>query len=213
MKVRCSNGHYNHFDHVLCCPYAETDSQHIPAFVHHKARQYLRRRCGKTFSSGISLYQCQLIEPSLRDSLFQVHPWKRSRHCARRQRYAMQFYFTIQNDFRYYFTLSFNPKGHRLFAHQIPRKGLKGNKGRFARPCTIYKKALNDKRWDGRVTDITLDYQRLRNRFVWYVEKEERAETRNPQRLWQPQLIYNVRGRLLNRRLLKYFVVCRLPQF
>lgn len=158
--IGCENGNKSHFSDVMDYKYTETDTTQLPKNVLAEAARYLKARVGNEFYRKINYYACQLVGE--RDV-----PNPKTKGI----KYAIQYYFTVQGDMRYYLTLAFNAKGELLSPDRLPNIAQNPALGNIIDVCRVYDIAAKDNAYAGAPEGLSLEYSEAQSAFMWKVRK------------------------------------------
>lgn len=166
--VPCENGNKGHFETVIHFPYLEIDSTKLPQTIHDSARNYLINRLGASFCKKIYFYASQDVDNKAKIYKFNGFP---NPKLDKRTKYAIQYFFIIQDSMRYYFTLVFDKNGRVISKAQIPNYKKNNQFDKIISICDAKIISEQDKLFLGELKNISLEYYDLINSFVWRVEK------------------------------------------
>jgi signal recognition particle subunit SEC65 len=187
------NGCENHFDQLLGTPYKETDTLHLPPQVMDSARAYLYKRLGNSFYKRLNYYQCQVID-------WTTYKKQRDRdEPDKRVRYAVQYFFSIQDSLKYYFSIVSDKDFRIISKNFIPDINKNKDCVNFLPACDIKPIAEKDTVYPGKTVSVTPGYNDSLNCFTWKVEKPEMPTKKTDTQI-RGFLIYNATtGKLIHR--------------
>ncbi len=196
---------------VSRCPYTETDTTKIPTSILEINRKYLSERVGAEFYSKLHYYSCQVIDFSKYREIKKSKPWIDKKNADKRAKYAIQYYFLVQDSMRYYLSVVYDKNGKLISEHFLPEKQTNQSFDKIIDVCTAVKITEADSVFIGEATSISLEYMPSENAFVWIIRKPDVDEGNNS---FHRYIILNaVTGKLVKRKTEKYIIVCRLPSF
>ncbi|HYV92891.1 MAG TPA: hypothetical protein VE978_13930 [Chitinophagales bacterium] len=200
-EIGCNNGNLDHFEMVEHCPYEETDTTKLPSVVRDNARRYLTTRVGQQFYLKLNYYQCQIVDFQRFDEIKQEKGWIDENLSDKRVKYAIQYYFVIQDSLRYYLSLVFDKDGRIISKDQLPsvRKNKRFNE--IISVCDANKIAEHGKAFNAEYESTSLEYMDRRNCFVWRIEVEEAPVPRGkPNKIIHRILLLNANnGKVMKR--------------
>jgi hypothetical protein len=172
-EISCNNGNKTHFYPVMDCPYFETDTTHIPELILVNAKKYLLDRVGESFYKKLNFYECQIVNFKKFDPAMGTGraPWM-GHGGNKKIRYAIQYYFIVQDSMRYYLSLIFDKNGNILSMPQLPSAKQNPKFDSIISLCDIIHLSENDSIFKGEVQEgISLEYSDRDNVFTWRIEK------------------------------------------
>jgi hypothetical protein len=203
-----SNGNLNHFNAVLYAPYEEMDTTRIPSFILDSARIYLLKRVGNSFYNKLTYYKSQYIDTSLNEA-------KRcnAKNYDSRMKYAIQYYFMVQDNMRYYLTLIFDEKGTVISKNQLPDSKTNKQFNEILPVCEVNKRVADDHFFKGELKHIRLDYSNEKNTFVWNVQKPSVKGRKSHESVQRYIIVNATTGKVITRQNKTVRIVCSLPEF
>jgi hypothetical protein len=209
--VNCNNGNKEHFASVSDCPYIETDTNHLPKMILDNARKYLVDRVGGAFSKRLNYYSCQIVDFSKFDSIVIKKPWI-SKDADKRIKYAIQYYFVVQDSMRYYILIVFDKDGHIISNDELPSVKQNAQFDKILDVCEAVKVAEQDKVFSGEVETISLEFDKKENCFVWSIQKPEVRKGKH--KVIERYMYLNANtGKLIRRRTETGTIVCEMESF
>ncbi|MFZ4725322.1 MAG: hypothetical protein ACOYMD_07710 [Paludibacter sp.] len=203
--VPCENGNKDHFEAVIHFPYIEIDSTKLPKTIHESARNYLFNRLGVSFYTKVYYYSSQDVNYKSKIYKFNGFP---NPKLDMRTKYAIQYFFTIQDCMRYYFTIVFDKNGRVISKAQIPnfKKNIQFDK--IISICDAKIISEQDKLFLGEIKNISLEYYDLINSFIWRVEKPS-VKGKKPREEIHRFIILNANtGRVIKRETESWISAC-----
>ncbi len=183
---------------VSHCPYSETDTTHIPKNSVELNRKYLVERVGSEFYARLNYYSCQEINFENYAEIKKTKPWIDKKNADKRAKYAIQYFFLVQDSMRYYLSVVYDKEGKLICEHFLPDKNSNQNFDKIIDVCAAVKIAEADSVYKGEVMTIFLEYLPSENAFAWIVRKSNSDEGRNP--LHRFILINATTGKLVKRK-------------
>ncbi|TGE24229.1 hypothetical protein E5K00_03170 [Hymenobacter aquaticus] len=169
--IRCENGNKDHFDMVNDCPYEEVDTTKLPQKVLINAKAYLIKRVGVSFyRQKLNYYQSQIVDFARFDEIKKQKGWIDEKS-DKRVKYAIQYYFVVEGDMKYYISIVFDEKGNIISKDQLPAKARNNNFDRMISVCDAKKIAESDELFSGKLEGISLEYYLKQNALCWRAEK------------------------------------------
>jgi len=166
--VRCENGNKSHFEIVLDYNYKELDSTKLPHDIREKAREYLLKRVGIKLYSRLIYYSCQEVNNE------EVNERRQMRKTSKKRiKYAIQYYFIVQDSMKYYLTIAFTEDGKIISKDQLPNINSNKQLDKIIKICEAKVIAEKDTItiMKGNAENFSLEYDPKINSFVWKVEK------------------------------------------
>ncbi|MHB8401469.1 MAG: hypothetical protein ACYDCN_05595 [Bacteroidia bacterium] len=211
-EIDCQNGNKNHFEMVVHCPYEETDTLHLPQTIKDNAKKYLIERIGNEFYNKLNYYACQVVDFKKYKEIKKQKGWI-SKASDRRVKYAIQYYFIIQDSMRYYLSVVFDKDGNIISSDQLPNYKNNGQFDKIIGVCDTKLIAEQDTMFSGRLLNISLEYLANANTFVWRVEKPSIAGTKRREEIHRFILINAVSGQIVKRETESWTSVCEGNSF
>ena len=208
--IPCENGNKGHFEAVFHFSYTEIDSTKLPKAILDSARKYLINRIGVFFYTKLYYYACQDVDNKTKIYKFNGFP---NPKLDKRTKYAIQYFFIIQDSMRYYLTIVFDKNGSVISKSQIPN--IKKNKqfDKIISLCDAKIIAEQDKTFLGELKNISLEYNDNINSFVWRVEKPF-VKGRKPREEIHRFIIINANsGLVINRETESWISACEGNSF
>ncbi len=203
--VPYESGNKGHFEAVIHFPYKEIDSTILPKTIHDSARNYLINRLGVSFYTKVYYYASQDIDNKAKIYKFNGFP---NPKLDKRTKYAIQYYFIIQDSMRYYFTIVFDKKGRVISKAQIPNYKKNKQFDRIINLCEAKIISEQDKLFLGKLVNISLEYYDLINSFVWRIEKPL-VKGKKPREEIHRYIILNANtGKVIKRETESWISVC-----
>ncbi|MDQ3109369.1 MAG: PepSY domain-containing protein [Bacteroidota bacterium] len=210
-EIRSSNGNLKHFRMVSNCPYEETDTTKLPQLILDNSKKYLLDRVGASFYSRLQYYSCQVIDFKKYDEIKKTRPWIDKKSADKRVKYAIQYFFIVQDSMRYYLSLVFDKDGKVISDHFLPDKKTNENFAQLINSCSAIQIAEADSVFKGQAEEISLEYLPEENAFVWVVQKP--VEYRDRTNI-HPGIVINANtGKLVKRQTRKSVTACALPSW
>jgi hypothetical protein len=211
-KIPCDNGNKDHFKMVMQCPYEEADTTKIPQAILDINRSYLLDRVGADFYAKLRYYSCQTIDFKNYNEAKKTRPYINKKTADKRVKYAIQYYFIVQDSMRYYLSLVYDKDGKLLSEHFLPDNKTNQRFDKIIDVCAATQIAETDSVFRGELKEIYLDYLPSENSFVWVMRKPD-VEQGERTIIHRYIIINATTGQLIKRTTAKGFVVCRLPSF
>ncbi len=211
-EIECENGNKSHFEIIANCPYEETDTLHLPQTIKDNARKYLTGRIGSAFYSKLNYYSCQVVDFTKYREIKKQKGWIR-KTSDRRVKYAIQYYFTIQDSMRYYLSIVFDKDGNIISKNQLPDFKSNSRFDKIMSICDTKVIAEQDTVFTGKLQNISLEYLDSANTFIWRVEKPSVAGTKPMERIGRFILINAVNGEIIKRETESWVSVCSGSSF
>lgn len=197
---------------VVQCPYEETDTLHLPRTIKDNAENYLVGRIGIEFYNKLNYYSSQIVDFKKYKEIKKQKRWI-SKKGDRRVKYAIQYYFVVQDSMRYYLSVVFDKDGNIISSDQLPNHKSNGQFDRIISVCDTKFIAEQDTIFPGRLLNISLEYLDSENTFVWRVEKPSVAGTKPRETIHRFILINAVNGQIVNRETETWTSVCEGNSF
>lgn len=211
-KIPCDNGNKDHFKMVMQCPYEEADTTKIPQPILDINRNYLLGRVGSDFYAKLHYYSCQTIDFKRYKEVEKTKPYINKKTAHKRVKYAIQYYFIVQDSMRYYLSLVYDKNGVLLSEHFLPDNKTNQSFDKIIDVCAATQIAEADSVFRGELQEIYLDYLPSENSFVWVLRKPDVDQ--GERKILHRYIIINATtGQLIKRETTKWTVVCRLPSF
>ncbi len=210
-EIECQNCNKSHFEMVVNCPYEETDTLHLPQTIKDNAKKYLLERVGIEFYKKLNYYSCQVVDFKKYKEIKKQKGWI-SKTSDRRVKYAIQYYFIVQDSIRYYLSVVLDKDGNIISSDQLPNY----KSGRFDKIISVCNTKLiaeKDTIFPGRLLNISLDYLDSENTFVWRVEKPSVVGTKLRETIHRFILINAVSGQIIKRETETWTSVCEGNSF
>lgn len=170
--VECENGNKSHFEKIIHCPYIEySDSSNFPKLILEKNRQYLISRVGNEFYNKMILRDYYIIDFNNYEEIKKTKPWIGKELCNKNIKYALGYYFKIQDSLNYYITISYDKKGKMLSKHQLPNQKTNPNFYQIINLCDAKEIAEKDTVFSGKIINASLEFSKTKNSFIWRIEK------------------------------------------
>jgi len=211
-EIECENGNKDHFDMVMYCPYEETDTTKLPQIVLDNAKQYLTARVGQNFFHVLNYYECQIVNFKKFAKIKKQKGWV-SEKSDKRVKYAIQYYFIIQDSLRYYLTIVFDKDGKIISKDQLPSVSKNKQFDKILNVCDAKAIAEQDKVFTGELQNISLEYLGSANTFVWRIEKPAVKEGKKRQRVRRFLLVNANSGKVIKRETEIWTIACELQAF
>ena len=192
---------------VVHCPYEETDTLHLPQAIRDNARKYLVERAGNEFYIKLNYYSCQVVDFKKYKQIKKQKGWI-SNTSDRRVKYAVQYYFPVQDNMRYYISLVFDKEGKIISDHQLPDHKSNSGFDKLISVCETKLIAEQDTVFAGRVLGISLEYSNSANAFVWRAEKPSVPGKQPKESIHRFILINAVSGQITDRETETWTSVC-----
>ena len=156
-----------HFDMVSDCPFMETDTAKLPKAVLDSSKKYLVNRVGKDFYKRLNYYSCEIVDFSKFDEIHETKPWIDKQAADKRVKYAIEYYFIVQDSMRYYLTLVYDTNARLISKHFLPDSKKNKDFDKIINACQAIQ--LID---GGEIQEISLEYLPSKNTFVWRVTSD-----------------------------------------
>jgi hypothetical protein len=171
--ISVDNGKKRNFDMVIHCPYYETDTTQIPQQIMEISRKYLFEKSGLHFYNNFMFYSCQIIDFKKYRKIKKEKPYIDKKMADKRVKYALQYYFVIQDSVRYYFSLVYDKNARLISEDFIPDQRKNNNAYKIINICEAAKISEKDSLFKGDLQNIYLDFLPKENTFIWVAEKPE----------------------------------------
>lgn len=161
--IAYNTGNVTHFSVLANCPYMVADTSQFPSPIRAAINNYLLKRAGAAFYKRLHYYSCYTINANT------------DYGCLDGARFAIQYYFDVQDTMRYYISLVMDLNGNLLSRHFLPDVKTNPNFANIISLCDAYKIADADTfKIDKKV--LSLEYSETRNAFVWVAatDKEDK---------------------------------------
>ncbi len=211
-EIACNNGNKSHFEMVTHCPYEETDTSHLPQLIMANAKDYLINRIGNKFYKKLNYYSSQVIDFKKYKEIKKQKGWI-SKTSDRRVKYAVQYYFTVQDNMRYYISVVFDKDGNIISNDQLPNHTSNEQFDKIISVCEMKLIAEQDTIFTGKLLNISLEYLNSVNSFVWRVEKPWIEGTKPREEIHRFLLINAVSGQIIKRENETWTSVCTGSSF
>lgn len=211
-EIECQNGNKSHFEMVIHCPYEETDTLHLPQIIKDNAKTYLIERVGIDFYTKLNYYSSQIVDFKKYKEIKKQKGWIRKRS-DRRVKYAIQYYFIVQDSMRYYLLVVLDKDGNIISSDQLPNYKSNGQFDKIISVCDTKLIAEQDTLFSGKLLNISLEYLDSENTFVWRVEKTSVEGTKPRETIHRFILINAVRGEIIKRETETWTSVCEGNSF
>lgn len=211
-EIECQNGNKNHFDMVIHCPYVETDTTKLPQFVLVNARNYLINRIGQNFYQQLNYYSCQIVDFQRFDEIKKLKGWIDEKS-DKRVKYAIQYFFIVQDSMRYYLTLAFDSSGSIISKDQLPNIVLNKQFDKIISVCNSKRLAEQDKKFGGNLQNISLEYSANVNAFVWRIEMPPVKGKKSRENIHRFIVLNANNGKLVKRETESWISVCTGSSF
>ena len=197
-SFRFENGNLGHFDMVIHCPYTEIDSASIPGNILHVATKYLLSRVGNQFYNTLHFYSAQVIYFKKFKEIEKRQPWIR-RSADKRVKYAVQYFFYVQDSMRYFLSLVFDKNAHIISNDQLP--DIKNDKqaGKIISACKALHIAASDTLFAGESETIFLSYSNSIHAFVWQIKRIDWHSTQSHGLITRVESIHANTGVIIKR--------------
>jgi hypothetical protein len=209
-EIECKNGNKDHFDIVIHCPYQETDTTKLPQIVLENARKYLTKRVGLQFYQQLNYYACQIIDFSKFDEIKKQKGWIDEK-ADKRVKYAVQYFFVVQDSMRYYLTLAFDTSGNIISKDQLPNISSNMQFDKIISVCDAKQFAEQDKKFKGELQNISLEFSDKANAFIWRIEMPTIKGKKKRENVHRFLLLNANNGQLVKRETEIWTTVCGLP--
>lgn len=211
-EIECQNGNKSHFEMVSACPYEETDTLHLPQTIKDNAKKYLLERVGIDFYRKLNYYSSQIVDFKKYKEIKKQKGWI-SKRSDRRVKYAIQYYFIVQDSMRYYLSVVFDKDGNIISSDQFPNYKSNEQFDKTISVCDTKFIAEQDTIFPGRLLNVSLEYFDNANTFVWRVEKPPVAGTKPRETIHRFILINAVSGQIIKRETETWTSVCEGNSF
>lgn len=211
-EIECENGNKEHFDMVIHCPYQETDTTKLPQVVLENARKYLTKRVGQQFYQQLNYYACQIVDLSKFDEIKKQKGWIDEK-ADKSVKYAIQYFFIVQDSMRYYLTLAFYKSGNIISKDQLPNISSNKQFDKIISVCNAKQFAEQDKKFKGELQNISLEFFDKANVFVWRIEMPSVKGKKKRENIHRFLLLNANNGQLVKRETETWISVCELPTF
>lgn len=211
-KIPCDNGGKDHFEPITFCPYIEySDTNKIPQAIRDVNQKYLTNRLGEQFIKRVIFRNVVVIEPDRYDQIKKTKGWISEDGCNDKVKYAFEYYFIIQDSMNFYFTTVYDIEGQMLSKPQLPDINKNKTFDSIIDVCQAKQVAEIDKKYEGKLKGVSLEYSESENSFVWEIEK---PGIRKGKKITTPFVIINAQtGKIIGYRTEKGIIVCELPSF
>ncbi len=206
-EIDCRNGNKSHFEMVIHCPYEETDTLHLPQTIKDNAKKYLIERVGNEFYNKLNYYSSQVVDFKKYKEVKKQKGWI-SKTGDRRVKYAIQYYFIVQDSMRYYISVVFDKEGNIISKDQLPNYKSNVQLDKIISVCDTKLIAEQDTIFPGRLLNISLEYLDSENSFVWRVEKPSVVGAKPRESIHRFILINVVSGQIIKRETESWTSVC-----
>ena len=211
-EIECQNGNKSHFKMITHCPYEETDSSHLPQNIKDNAKKYLIERVGNEFYNTINYYSSQVVNFKKYKEIKKQKGWL-SKRSNKRVKYAIQYYFKVQDSMRYYISVVFDKDGIIISNDQLPNYKSNVQFDKIKSVCDTKLIAELDTVFPGRLLNISLEYLDSANTFVWRVEKPSVLGTKPRESIHRFILLNAVSGQIVKRETETWNSVCEGNSF
>ena len=197
---------------IIHCPYQDSDTTKIPKTILDTARQYLLDRVGTNFYSRLKFYSCQTIDFKKYKEIKKEKPFIDKKTADKRVRYALQYYFTVQDSMQYYLSLVYDKDGKLISKHFLPDSKTNKTFDKIIDVCNATQIVEADSIFRGQIEEIYLEFSQIDNSFVWFARKPNIYEGQKT--IIIRYIIINANtGQLIKRQTEKGTLVCALPSF
>lgn len=197
-EIVCWNGNKSHFELVIHCPYEETDTLHLPQKIRENVKKYLIDRIGNEFYIKLNYYSCQVINLKKYKKKRKQKGWVSTSY-DKRVKYAIQYYFIVQDSMRYYISIVFDKDGNIISNDQLPNYKNNLEFNNVISVCETKLIAEQDTVYPGKLLNISLEYLDNENTFVWRIEKPSIAGLKPRESIHRFILINAVNGQIIKR--------------
>lgn len=211
-EVNCANGNKHHFEMIVNCPYEETDTLHLPKTIRDKSKKYLIERIGKEFYNKLNYYSSQIIDFNKYLEIKKQKGWISSTS-DKRIKYAIQYYFSVQEGMRYYISVVFDKNGNIISKQQLPDHKKNEQFDKIISVCDAKLIAEQDSIFPGILLNISLEYLASANTFVWKVKKPSIPGIKPEETIYRYILINAVSGQIIKRESETWTMLCNYSSF
>lgn len=162
-NVYSIDGYDGHFMDVPNCLRNVIDTVALPAGVMKKITTSLITRVGPEFYKRLSFEECHKM-------IVSDDPEK---PCDENVTYALAYYFMVEGGMRYQFRVFIDREGTAVRPVPLPEVSSNKDFGKLIAGCEAIALAEKDKRYTGKISSITLEYNSKENTFVWEVIKDD----------------------------------------
>jgi hypothetical protein len=198
------NGNKSHFEMVVNCPYSEVDTTKLPLFVLNNAKKYLIERVGLPFYQKLNYYSAQTVDFSELKGLDN----DRKAKLDKRVKYAIQYYFDIDDRLKYFISIVFDKNGKVISKNMLPNIKKNINFDKFMSACQAKKVAVMDPFLLGKSLRISLEYLDKNNSFVWNIEDPGITNESKREILTRFIIIDANNGNVIKRAFRKGIILC-----
>lgn len=201
----------DHFSMIVHTPYTEADTNEIPKEIRVKNKNYLLERVGENFKCKLNYYSCQIIDFKNYKNIKSERGFTRKDLSDKRAKYAFQYYFEVQDSMRYYLSIVYDKEGNVISDHQLPKVQKNGSFDSIITVCQAKQIAEDNKKYQGKLEGISLEYSSKHNSFVWEVKKTRIVKGKDVTIPFV--LVCAQTGRVIGHRIELGRIVCILPDF
>jgi hypothetical protein len=214
--IRFTNGNINHYRKIVCCPTLKVSKNKFPERIIDSAYLYLINRIGNSFYKKLSQPIYEEVRLDLVDSLKLISPCASIENCQdTTAKYAIGYNFDLPKGMKYYFTLIYNKKGELISNEQLPYFNSNTNCFNIIEPCLAIEIADNDSVYKQKTNQITLNYSKSLNSFIWAIKKNEYKKEFTEDTYCEPNLVLDANtGIIIERYIEEKTSVChqrRIP--